>query len=220
MLMERDTLWLAEGNNWFIRNRQMLGNAAMLEYDWPLRLIRLYGLDPRTIVEVGCSNGWRLAALSENGRRICIGVDASADAITDGETRYPKLDLRHALATCLPLPASTADLVIVSYLYHWIPREDLLTVISECERILRPGGFLILADFAPDQLTVTPYKHRVGVSTWKLPDGYAGLFLATGLYREVARVTYNHDDHDNRADTPSERRGCCALLVKESQYRG
>lgn len=214
-----DAVWLDEGSAWFRRNRMLLGGPAMLGYDWPLRLVNLYSLAPRTIVEIGCSNGWRLAVLSEGGRRECIGLDASSEALIDGQARYPKLKLYHALATSLPIRDYTADLVIISYLYHWLARESLLLAASEVDRILKPGSYLILADFAPDVPTRVSYHHRAGLWTWKLPDAYAGLFLATGVYREVTRITYNHDGHDDRADIDSDRRGACVLLRKESQYR-
>lgn len=216
----RDDIWFqSEGNRWFARNEQVLGSPAMLQYDWPLRLIRLYGLDPRTVVEIGASTGWRLNALSESGRRVCIGVDASAEAIADGRARYPDLELHHALATALPLRDGLADLVILSFVLHWVSRESLLLVAAEADRILKVSGHLILADFAPDHPTRVPYKHRTGLWTWKLPDAHSGIFLATGLYRQVATVSFDHDNHDNRADTPSERRGACALLRKESTYQ-
>ena len=213
-----DAVWLDEGTAWFRRNHAALGSPAMLEYDWPLRLIRLYNLTPSTIVEVGCSNGWRLAALAQPDRA-CIGIEPSAEAIADGNARYPDLELYQALATSLPLRDAIADLVIVSYVYHWLTRDSLLLATSEVDRVLREGGYLILADFAPDVPTQVSYKHRAGLWTWKLPDSYSRIFLATGGYREVTSVSYNHDTHPDAADTSSNQRGSCILLVRESQYR-
>ncbi len=218
--MLRDDLWWAgEGDAYWRRNRAVLTGENALAHDWPMRLIQLYALDPRTVVEVGCAGGHRLAALSENGRRICIGLDASAEAIADGRARYPTLELHHGLATSLPFRDGLADLCILSYVLHWCSRESLLLVASEANRVLKPGGYMLLNDFAPDVPTRVPYKHREGLWTWKLPDAHSGIFLATGGYREVARLSYDHDNHDDRADTPSERRGGCVLLIKESQYR-
>ena len=222
--MQDRAFFEGEGSAWFQRNRDYLIHHWSPSRDWPLRLLDLYHLDPLVVVEVGCAGGHRLAALADpsaSGRgygRTCIGVDASAEAIADGRERYPYLELHHGLATSLPLRDDLADLCIASYLLHWIGRESLLLAAAEIDRVLKVGGHLLVADFAPGYPTQVAYKHKPGLWTWKLPDSYAGLWTSTGRYREIARVTYDHDNREDRTDAPSQQRGACVLLRKESQY--
>ncbi len=52
--------------------------------------------------------------------------------------------------TALPLPDHSFDLLHSNLCIQWC--DDLAALFSECMRVLRPGGFLVLSTFGPDTL--------------------------------------------------------------------
>jgi len=70
------------------------------------------------IVELGCSNGWRLNNFYKKFNGVnCFGVDASIKAIENGKKRYPHITFFHGLLSQIPLEEEF-DLVIVSFVLH------------------------------------------------------------------------------------------------------
>ena len=51
-------------------------------------------------------------------------------------------------AHCLPLAASSVDVIWSSLVFHWF--DDPLAVLKECYRVLRPNGLLALSAFGVD----------------------------------------------------------------------
>jgi len=223
----QDNIFLnGEGDRWFERNENKLGAPEMVAEDWPLILIARHGLCPQSVVtEVGCANGWRLDWIREVYGARCYGIDASRQAIEDGRQRFPSVDyLTIGAISDLRVWRDSiwcnhmADLVICHYVLHWIDRGSLLQSISEIDRILSPGGYLLLGDFLPDRPTKVRYHHRQDVELWTYKQDYAATFLATGGYVEVDRMIYDHDSHEQTKNIPSHRRGVCSLLRKEETY--
>ena len=118
MAIQDQIFWFGEGDAWFRRNREKLRDV---ENDWPVALLLSLPLKEREyeVLELGCSNGWRLHKLAGlmNGR--FWGVDASPAAIEDGRTRYPELELRRGLLSEVSLKQEF-DIVIVNYVLHWV----------------------------------------------------------------------------------------------------
>src|SRR5690349_313588 len=124
--MNQDQIFLEhEGNAWFQRNRAALNQTG--KFDWPLALIdRLKDRAAiEKVLELGCSNGWRLHRLQESSARgRFVGVDASQQAIADGQQNFPGLELYQGSLTDVPLQEQF-DLVIVHFVLHWIDRQNL-----------------------------------------------------------------------------------------------
>lgn len=208
-----------EGDAYWRRNKAALTDPDLPNRDWPLWMIRRHGLHPTAVAEIGCANGWRLNAIQFEYGATCHGTDISSEAIADGKSRYPNIQLDCCYATTTERLSGWADLVILSYILHWVSRADLLAVCSEADVILRVGGSLLLNDFSPDKPTKVPYMHLPGLWTWKVPGAYSGIFLATGMYSEVHRLIYYHSPAAGVPDTAEALRGNCVLLRKEEQYQ-
>lgn len=187
-----------EGDRWFQRNK-----AALLAFDpdadLPMRLMTLYALRPRAVLEIGAANGFRLAAIRGRYAAGVAGVEVSAAAIIDGTTRYPEVRLVMAPAHALPFRESF-DLVLVNFVFHWIDRSRLLASVAEVDRVVTEGGFLILGDFFPANLVRTRYHHLPEGEVYTYKQNYAGAFLASGLYHPVGLLTA---DHASKGLTPS-----------------
>ncbi len=210
--MAQDKIFLTkEGNNWFKRNREALYANELV--DPTLSLIELYGLKPKKVLEIGASNGWRLALIAEKYKAKCVGIEPSAQAVKDGIKNFPTIIMKRGIASDIPLKEKF-DLVIINYVMHWISREELLKAVAEIDRMVMNGGHLIIGDFAPDFPTQAPYHHlpKENVSTFKMD--YPGIFTSTALYRLVSKMTFRHEDHAFIAEVKGSERGTVSLLKK------
>jgi SAM-dependent methyltransferase len=214
-----------EGDRWFARNRAALEAPAV---DWVGRLLDtlentlINPPDGKTgigsALDLGCANGWRLARLQERFQHSrplqCVGVDISAEAIRDGSQRYPGIEFIQAGLSDIPL-ASSFDLVIVSFVLHWIDRAHLARTIAEIDRLMRDDGLLVICDFHPNGQTRTPYHHLPDQQAFTYKQDYPRLFETLGTYREIARLTFDTDDRDYRVQAATGRtRAVCSALRK------
>lgn len=99
-------------------------------------------LRPRQAVDVGCGTGRWTAPLR------AIGIDVSP-AMLAIAARKPGLGGRLAVAgaNALPIASHCSDLVLCTLTLGHV--RDHAAVMHEFERILEPGGTLILSDFHP-----------------------------------------------------------------------
>lgn len=216
--MNQDDVFLSgEGDAWFQRNREALSHAD--RHDWPLALIDLLGnhAQIRSVIELGCANGWRLARLRKTLPVRLVGVDASEEAIADGAARYPELTLIQGSLAALPV-SEEFDLTIINFVLHWIDRTTLARSVAEIDRVTRDGGILIVGDFLPDFPQRRLYHHRPGEGVYTYKQDYASMFQSLGTYREFARFTFNHDQTTSCVQpSPSGQRGACVALQKSLQ---
>lgn len=207
-----------EGNRWFSRNREKL--SAKADFDWPCYLIDLLDQPDRfsRILELGCSNGYRLHSLEQKwGKRHFVGVDASLEAIENGKKNYPSLNLQTGILAELPLQEEF-DLVILNFVLHWVDRRTLAKSISEIDRVLKEDGILVLGDFLPDSPQRRHYHHCPKEELYTYKQDYAAIFKALGTYQELARVTFSHDRREFKiAPAPSSDRAACVILHKSLQ---
>lgn len=207
-----------EGDNWFQRNAEaLLKIKKEFKRDWPLRLIKKAGLHPKHVLEIGASNGWRLAVIHDLYRAKCTALDPSKKALADGRLRYPDIMFKRGVASALPFKDNEFDLVIVSFVFHWLDRSTLLRSISEADRVLKLGGYLLVMDFLPDKPEKVPYHHLSLGKVFTYKCDYARLFTASGLYQQISKVIFDHSDRKEKKVIPPEERAACALLRKDFQ---
>ncbi len=200
-----------EGDQWFKRNAAMLSEDV--REDPALWLIEQYGLKPKKVLEIGCSNGWRLAALQKKYGSTCVGVDPSMEALRDGAARFPALTLKRGLASDIPLK-ETFDLVVINFVMLWIAREELTRSISEIDRMVADGGSLLICDCDTSAPRRVRYHHLPEEDVWTYKANYDAMFTATTLYTSLARFTFSHSDHSRGTGTPEYDRAFAALLKK------
>lgn len=198
-----------EGDNWFKRNFKSLDYNSHL----PLFLIEQCNLKPKKVLEIGCSNGWRLAKIEEKYGAKCFGVESSLKAIKDGQKKYPKVKFKRGLASSLPLNEKF-DLVIVNFVLHWVSRENLLKTIVEIDRVISNKGFLIIGDFLPDYPARTPYHHLPKQKVYTYKQDYADIFISSRLYKLIKKVIFNQDEENSDSFINHRNRGVCCLLQK------
>jgi SAM-dependent methyltransferase len=219
--MTQDTIFeQGEGDAWFQRNRQSLTTAS--RPDWPLQLIDMLQLAPAptSIIELGCANGWRLARLQQTHAAQMTGIDASAEAIADGNRQFPGIRLLQGSLAALPV-TTTFNIVIVNFVLHWIDRSKLARCVAEIDRVTADGGILILGDFLPDYPQRQIYHHLPDANVYTYKQDYAALFSAFGTYQELARLTFNHDqNHHHHHSTKDETQAKAGISPCQSTQRG
>jgi ubiquinone/menaquinone biosynthesis C-methylase UbiE len=99
------------------------------------------------IAEVGCGTGHWLADLADRGFRRLIGLDLSFGMLEQAHTAIPTARLVRGAATHLPLAGGSIDRVFCVNALHHFP--DQRAFISECRRVLRPGGGLLTIGLDP-----------------------------------------------------------------------
>lgn len=202
-----------EGNNWFRRNKSALDQFDA-RVDLPIKLIELYGLQPRNVLEVGAANGVRLSEISEHyGCKRLVAVEPSVEAILDGESRFPNIRFVRGTADAIPLQ-EPFDLIIINFVFHWIDRSSLLRSVSEIDRLLVDGGYLIIGDFYPSNWTKVRYHHLPEQEVFTYKQNYGAIFLASGLYHSVCLFTGAHSSKALQGEIPEDERTGVWLLRK------
>lgn len=97
----------------------------------------------RCVVDAGSGAGRLAPVLSARGLDY-LGVDLSPVMVRTAGTLHPGHRFVVGALTDLPLPDDSVDGILGWYsIIHTAP-DDLSTVIAECGRVLRAGGFLLL----------------------------------------------------------------------------
>lgn len=201
-----------EGDRYWRRNRDGIGQLKP-HNDIPLRLLEMYGIRPKTALEVGAANGYRLCWLDYLHGTRCLAVEPSAEAIAYGETAHPWIRYLQSTAADMDVQGETFDLVIVNYVFHWIDRSRLMQSVANIDKAVKPGGHLLVGDFYPSNRHRVAYHHQPGLWTYK--QDYARLFLETGLYHAVGMLTTPHGTGRLETGVPEMERYACWLLEKD-----
>lgn len=166
-----------EADAWFERNQGKLGKSDPISDmigDLKLKLTH--------VLEVGCSNGWRLRRLQDAHRCKIAGVDPSTAATGDAHHRA----IVKGTADCLPWPDTTFDMVIFGFCLYLCDPQDLFKIASEANRVLRNRGHIAIYDFADGSTPYSRvYEHNPRLLAYHMD--HAKLWLAHPWYRLLQR---------------------------------
>ncbi len=127
------------------------------------------------MVDVGVGTGRMLEVFSDRIER-GIGVDINHSMLNVARLNLEKAGLqhcsvRHADVGALPFDNGVADLVTVHQVLHYL--DDPALAVTECARVLKPAGSLMIVDFAPHQLEELReeyYHRRLGFSDEEMAE--------------------------------------------------
>lgn len=213
-MTSQDKIFLEyEGNNWFKRNVNCIIDAS--RNDLILKMIDLYEIIPKNVLEIGACNGFRLNEIHKKYGSNCTAVEPSELAIEDGKNRYPNIVFYKGIASELPFDdKSKFDMIIINFVFHWISREKLFKAVSEIDRVLSDNGILIIGDFMPDSPVKVNYHHVKDEQMWTYKQDYSRLFTCSNLYTSVGFITGHHETKELDPDADSMSRISVSILRK------
>lgn len=120
------------------------------------------------LLDIGTGTGRMLELLAPRVAR-ALGIDASREMLAVARNNldkagHPHCRVRQADMYQLPLPADSFDTVIIHQVLHYA--ESPAAVLAEASRVLRPGGVMLIVDFALHTLEALRAEHnhrRLGI---------------------------------------------------------
>lgn len=167
----------AAAEEWDTVRRELIGERA--------DVTALLGLLDETWVvgDLGAGTGHLTATLAPHVGRV-IAVDASEAMLAAARERLAdvsNVELRAGELESLPVESDSLDVAILSLVLHYAA--DPIRVLTEAQRVLRPGGRLLVVDMLPHERA--EYRQRMGhvwlgfaeeqVSRWLAEAGFSGI---------------------------------------------
>lgn len=170
-----------EAEKWYERNKDVLTP----ENDPVLHAMAACEIKPKSVLEVGCSNGWRLNAI--DGAILTQGIDPMGPT-----TLRRGVVVKGDAASLHAFMSDEFDAVIYGWCLYLCDREDLFKIASEGDRVLKDGGYLVVHDFHPFAAYKRRYRHVDGLFSYKMD--YSKLWTANPAYKLVGRYMRGDDD--------------------------
>ncbi len=144
-----------------------------------------------SLLDIGTGTGRMLELFSDLYNR-GVGIDASHSMLAMARANLEASGLGHAHVRhgdlyALPAAAGSYDLIIVHQVLHYLG--DPARALREATRVLRPGGRLLIVDFAPHDLEFLRAEHahrRLGFSHDQIAHWCAAAGLEVDLVRDIA----------------------------------
>jgi len=130
---------------------------------------KLFSKNARHILDLGAGIGDDAAIIANRCQNaIVTALEASPFMIIVGRLYHkniPNLCWQYGLAEKTELPDNSIDAINMTYLLHECPDEIKQTILSECWRILSPGGQIVVTDSLSGDLFsyrgfFEPYKEQ------------------------------------------------------------
>lgn len=171
------------------------------------------------LLDLGTGTGRILEVFAERIER-GLGIDMSPEMLSLARAQLRSRDLKHCQVRRadiyrLELPMGCMDAVTIHQVLHFL--DHPAEAVAEAARTLRPGGRLLIADFAPHNLEFlrTEHKHRrLGladdeVTAWCEHAGLTNVqirHLESTARDGEPRLTVTLWSADQRPDAPTHRR--------------
>lgn len=105
-------------------------------------------LSGRAVLDIGCGTGRVSSIALDRGAASIVGVDLSPAMLNEAHARSdPSITFAKGDACALPFDASSFDVVLCSLVLGHVERLD--DALSEINRVLRPGGRVVITGFHP-----------------------------------------------------------------------
>lgn len=147
-----------EERAYYALSRRVYGSWFAAVYDtvcWPLRglrsrVARLAGVRAGTrTIDVATGTGSQARAFADAGASV-VAIDLSARMLSIARRKRGerRIEFVEADATALPAPDASFDVSCVSFALHEMPHDVRRRVVAEMARVIRPGGTLVVVDYA------------------------------------------------------------------------
>lgn len=113
-----------------------------------------------SVLDVGTGSGDFLKVLKTifPGSKI-TGVDPNTDALQKAKEKFPDVIFAEMGAEKLDFPDHSFDVVTISMALHHLPHVQ--TSLKEMQRVVKPGGFIIVSELFSDHLNPAQEVHKL-----------------------------------------------------------
>ena len=173
----------------------------------------------KSILEIGCCSGYNLKYLCEKYNNFeGAGIDPSLKAVEAGNEKIREsnsqlnIQLIQGTSDFLDFKDDSFDIILVGFCLFWVDRKYLFKTITEIDRVLKTGGYVVLEDFDTNIPYIRENKHNADAYTYK--QNYSNLFLANPQYYLVKKDSYSHVNEKFHISI-QERISTCILYKEE-----
>ncbi len=174
----------------------------------------LRGEGGERFLEIGCGSGENLEFLRQKYGVECHGIEPSQEAVKAGTAQFPDVNLSVGVASKLPYENEVFDCLLFGFCLYLCDRNALFSIAAEADRVLRPGGILLIVDFAPPFPYRNTYKHRAGLYSYKMR--YSDMFTWNPAYTVAEIRQFSHCGDVFHPD-PNERVELVALYKSDTE---
>ncbi|MFB3908630.1 MAG: methyltransferase domain-containing protein [Candidatus Eisenbacteria bacterium] len=143
---------------WFLENRNVLASEV--------RLVQIALGDPGEALSVGCGSGLFESILREAGVIVRHGVEPAEPMAEIARKRG--LDVVSGSAEAIPHPDGRFDTVLLNGIPAYLA--DLGKALREANRVLRPGGKIVVADVPASGSYGMLYQLAARIGSWDDPQ--------------------------------------------------
>lgn len=133
-------------------------------------------LNDKSILDVGCGNGWSSYFLAEHAKSV-TGIDLHQSGFEPQLSE--KLSYKQSSATDLKFNDNTFDIVTTHECLEHIP--DPMKALNEFDRVLKPGGYLFIV--GPNLFSLLQTLRGLLIYVWKNRPLSALLFRSPSMPR-------------------------------------
>jgi ubiquinone/menaquinone biosynthesis C-methylase UbiE len=186
----------SEGDAWFKRNQNHIQSVGQVihspDVHYMLEILTPFASRINHVLEIGSSNGVKLETICAHLDAAGVGIEPSPMAVKIGNERNKtaKINLVVGTGEKLPFEDASFDLVYFAFCLYLFDRNTLMQSLSEADRALKRGGFLVITDFDPGFQHKRPYNHLDGLFSYK--QDYASFYTQSGLYYLVGKHSFSH----------------------------
>jgi ubiquinone/menaquinone biosynthesis C-methylase UbiE/DNA-binding transcriptional ArsR family regulator len=143
------------------------------------------------LLDLGTGTG-RILELTANRARRLTGIDTNREMLKCARVRLDRAGLSHCSVRLgdiynLPFSEISADAAVIHQVLHFL--DNPKAALAEACRVLRPGGRLVLIDFAPHNLEFLREEHahlRLGFAAAEIGTWLQECGISSSSYCELA----------------------------------
>ncbi len=178
-------------------------------------LFKTYYKNEDSILDLACGSGRTTLRLFENGFTNIKGVDLSDVLIDNAKKRFPYLKFETGDYCKINEQDNSYDHILISHngIDYAFPEENRIKAITECARVLRKNGTLILSSHNIKALHFSPYffRHYQRI-LWKIKNTLVAFkdkayVLDLGMYTFYGSPEYVVTQIENQGFKLIEERG-------------